>query len=50
MNTYQFKNNTYKNGMWHPDHSKAMAKENGKSIKKPPQFFYGGRTFQKRNI
>ena len=27
MNTYHWKNNTYKNGEYHPDHSEAMAKE-----------------------
>lgn len=32
MNTYHYKNNTYKNGWYRPDHSKAMEKEKAKSI------------------
>lgn len=32
MNTYLTKNNIYKNGEWHPCHSKAMAVEKSKSI------------------
>lgn len=27
MNTYHWKDNLYKNGLWKPDHSKAMAVE-----------------------
>lgn len=32
MNTFQFKNNTYKNGEYDPSYSKRMVKDNAKSI------------------
>lgn len=32
MNTFMWKDNLYKNGEWHPCHSKAMAVEKAKNI------------------